>query len=258
MLRKIISLLAFLSLSSIGSIVNAQPLSAKSWLVSDTSGQIIRGENIDEVRSIASVTKLMTALIVLDARQDFDEYLSLSRKIQNRLPSKVKFTRETLLEISLVKSDNRASMTLCEHYPGGYDACIRAMNKKAESLGMTSTAFYDPTGLDNRNVSTARDLIKLVKAARTYGFIVDSSQKSSIKISVRKYWLIFNNTNPMVLKNPKSVIVSKTGYTTPAGGCIVLLLDTAHGDRVVVVLGSKNTRTRIPEAEFIAEMRDDQ
>lgn len=256
MLHKIVAVFLLFALPAHGRNVNEQSLSAKSWLVSDISGEIIRGENVDEVRAIASITKLMTAIVVLDAKQDFDEYLSLSKKIQNQLPSKVKFTRETLLEISLVRSDNRASMTLCEHYPRGYDACIVAMNKKAESLGMTRTAFYDPTGLDNRNVSTARDLIKLVKAARTYGFIIDSSQKSSIKISVRKYWLIFNNTNPMVVKNTRRVLVSKTGYTTPAGGCIVLLLDTAQGDRVVVVLGSKNTHTRIPEADFIADMKD--
>lgn len=257
MFNKIVIGVVLFALSYYGGNVNAQPLSAKSWLVSDIRGQVIRGEDIDAVRPIASITKLMTAMIVLDAKQDLDEYIELSRKLHNKLPAKIKLTRRTLIEMSLVKSDNRASMTLCEHYPGGFDACIRSMNRKASALDMSKTEFHDPTGLDNRNVSTARDLVNLVKAARSYGLIVDSSQKAQVKVSVRKYWLIFNNTNPMVVKNPKHVMVSKTGYTTPAGGCIVLLLDTAHGDRVVVVLGSKNTRTRIPEAEFIADMHDD-
>ncbi len=257
MLRKIISTLVFLALSIGWTNVNAKPLSAKSWLVSDLHGEVIRGEDIHTVRPIASITKLMTAIVVLDAQQDLDEYIELSQKLHNRLPAKIKLTRRTLLEMSLVKSDNRASMTLCEHYTQGYDACIRAMNRKAKSLNMPNTEFHDPTGLDNRNVSTAKDLISLVKASRSYGLIVDSSQKAKVQVSLKKYWLIFNNTNPMVVKHNRKVLVSKTGFTNPAGGCIVLLLDTVYGDRVVVVLGSKNTHTRIPEAEFIADMHDD-
>ena len=244
------------ALSYYGGNVNAQPLSAKSWLVSDIRGQVIRGENIDAVRPIASITKLMTAMVVLDAQQNLEEYVELSRKLSNRMPAKVKLTRRTLLEMSLIHSDNRASLTLCEHYPGGLDACLGAMNRKAQSLDMDQTEFHDPTGLDNRNVSTARNLINLVKAARGYGIIVDSSQKSQVRVEMKKYWLIFNNTNPMIVRNTRHVLVSKTGFTNPAGGCIVLLLDTAQGDRVVVVLGSRNTRTRIPEAEFIADMKD--
>lgn len=246
----------FFTLSGHGSYVNGQPLSAKSWLVSDVSGQVIRGENIDSVRPIASITKLMTAMVVLDARQDLEEYIELSKKLHNRMPLKIKLTRRTLLEMSLIHSDNRASLTLCEHYPGGLDACLRAMNRKAQNLNMDLTEFHDPTGLDNRNVSTARNLINLVKAARSYGIVVDSSQKAQVRVEMKKYWLIFNNTNPMIVKNTRHVLVSKTGFTNPAGGCIVLLLDTVQGDRVVVVLGSKNTRTRIPEAEFIADMKD--
>lgn len=257
MVRKVFSSLVFFTLLATWANVYSQPLSARSWLVSDVHGQVIRGENIDTVRPIASITKLMTVMVVLDAKQDLEEYLELSRKLQNRLPVKTKLTRRTLIEMSMVNSDNRASLTLCEHYPRGLDACLTAMNRKAEALNMSNTKFADPTGLNNNNVSTARDLVNLVKAARSYGIIVDASQQTQVRIKSNKYWVIFNSTNPMVVKHTRKVMVGKTGFTTPAGGCIVLLLDTTHGDRVVVVLGSKNTRTRIPEAEFIADMTDD-
>jgi len=249
--------LVFLALFGNWQDVHGKSVSAKSWLVSDLQGQIIRGEDIDAVRPIASITKMMTVMVVMDARQDLDEYIELSRKLSNRLPAKTKLTRRTLIEMSMVKSDNRASLTLCEHYPRGLAACISAMNAKAQALGMTSTRFTDPTGLDNNNVSTARDLISLIKAARAYGVIIDSSQKSQLRVRMNKYWLIFNNTNPMVVKNTKRVLIGKTGFTNPAGGCIVLLLDTEHGDRIVIVLGSENTRTRIPEAEFISDLKED-
>lgn len=236
-----------------GNAAKSQPVTAKSWLVSDLSGNIIASENIDELRPIASITKLLTAMVVLDAQQNMEEAITLVPGTKKR--SALSFTRRQLMEMSLVHSDNRASFVLCDYYPGGRDSCIAAMNNKAHSLGMIRTSMSDPTGLDNRNVSTARELILLTKAARTYGAIIDASKQTRVEIKLKKKWLFFNNTNPMIGKD-RRVIVSKTGFTNPAGGCIVLLLDTELGDRVVVVLGSKNTRTRIPEAEFIAKMEE--
>jgi D-alanyl-D-alanine endopeptidase (penicillin-binding protein 7) len=236
-----------------GNAIQSQTVTAKSWLVSDLSGKIIASENIDELRPIASITKLLTAMVVLDAEQNMDEAITLVPGTKKR--SGLSFTRRQLMEMSLVHSDNRASFALCDHYPGGRNSCIAAMNDKAHSLGMLRTSMSDPTGLDNRNVSTARELILLTKAARTYGPIIDAAKQQRVEIKLKKKWLFFNNTNPMIGKD-RRVIVSKTGFTNPAGGCIVLLLDTELGDRVVVVLGSKNTRTRIPEAEFIAKMEE--
>lgn len=229
----------------------AQPVTAKSWLVSDITGNIIASENIDELRPIASITKLITAMVVLDAQQDMDEVITLVPGTKKR-PG-LSFTRRQLMEMSLVHSDNRASFALCDHYPGGRGSCISAMNNKVHSLRMTRTSMSDPTGLDNRNVSTARELILLARASRTYGAIIDASKQARVEIKLKRKWLFFNNTNPMIGKD-RRVVVSKTGFTNPAGGCIVLLLDTEQGDRVVVVLGSKNTRTRIPEAEFISKL----
>ena len=235
------------------SLIQATPVTAKSWLVSDITGNIVASENIDELRPIASITKLITAMVVIDAQQDMDEVITLVAGTKKR-PG-VTFTRRQLMEISLVHSDNRASFVLCDHYPGGRNSCISAMNNKVHSLGMTRTSISDPSGLDNRNVSTARELILLVRAARTYGAIIDASKQARVEIKLKKKWLFFNNTNPMIGKD-RRVVVSKTGFTNPAGGCIVLLLDTEQGDRVVVVLGSKNTRTRIPEAEFISNIKE--
>ena len=216
----------------------AAKITAQSWLVADSSGNILKSENIEQVRPIASISKLMTAMVVLDAGQDLDEKVGV-------------YTRRELLQLALVKSDNKAAVQLCEHYPTGKDQCVRAMNMKASALGLDNTRFLEPTGLSVFNVSTARELITLVQTAQTYPDIVKASQTSQVKIKIRKKWLVFNNTNPIIGKR-HNFIVSKTGYISASGGCIVMMLDTDIGRRIVVVLGSKNTHTRIPEAEFIA------
>ena len=231
-------ILVYLVLAS--SCCYAKPfnITAQSWLVADSEGNIIDGENVSQIRSIASISKLVTTMIVLDANQDLNETIN-------------NYTRGQLIQLALVKSDNSAAQALCDHYPGGTSMCIYTMNKKMQSLGLTETRFFDPTGLSVFNVSTARELIKLVQTAQHYPEIVDASKTNQVKIKLKKKWLIFNNTNPIIGKR-HSFIVSKTGYIRASGGCIVMMLDTDVGRRIVVVLGSKNTHTRIPEAEFIA------
>ena len=224
---------------AIASPALAVKLTASSWIVADGSGNVIQSENPYEIRSIASISKLMTAMIVLDARQDLDEYIK-------------PYTRRELIQLALVKSDNHAADDLCNHYIGGRTSCVVAMNTKARELGLPNTHFTEPTGLSIMNVSTARELVTLVQAAQRYPEIVQASQSSQVKIQIKKKWLIFKNTNPIIGKR-HNFIVSKTGYIKASGGCIVMMLDTDVGRRIVVVLGSKNTHTRIPEAEFIAE-----
>ncbi len=255
MFRKIIIGLVFLTFFVSRSTFAGGFLTAESWLVSDPQGNLIRSENIDQVRSIASITKLLTVMTVLDANQSMDQQLALARAPRSHLPAKLKtLSRRTLIELAMVKSDNRAAQTLCEHYPGGIDSCIRDMNLKLQSLGMTNSVVYEPTGLDSRNVSTARELVQLVRAARVYGAVVEASQKTRVQIKIKKKYFFFTQTNPLVGKTQR-VIVSKTGWIRASGGCIVMLMDTDLGDRIVVVMGSKNTHTRIPEAEFISELR---
>ena len=236
MLKFILALLLALSPT-----VHAWPtITAKSWLVADETGKILQKSNPHEVRSIASITKLMTVIVVLDSSPDLDEYIK-------------PYTRKELIQLSIVHSDNRASERLCEFYPRGRDACVRAMNQKAKGLGMSATRFVDPTGLGVMNVSTANDLIKLVQAAKDYPEIVKASSMSQVKIKMKKKWLVFKNTNPIIGQR-HDFIVSKTGWIRAAGGCIVMMVDTDVGRRIVVVLGSKNTHTRIPEAEFISKI----
>ena len=217
----------------------ANAITAKSWLVADDSGNTIQGENTQEVRSIASITKLMTVMVVLDAKQNLNDRIG-------------DYTRKELIQIALVKSDNNAATKLCEYYPGGYKTCLAHMNSKAKSMGMMNTQFLDSTGLNVYNLSTAKDLILLVQESRKYAEILQASKMSQVKIKIKKKWLVFRNTNPIIGRDHR-VMISKTGYIGPAGGCIVMLMDTDVGKRIVIVLGSKNTHTRIPEAEFIVK-----
>jgi len=211
------------------------PISAKSWVVADVNGKIIKGANTNDLRSIASITKLITAMVVLDANQNLDE------KING-------ISRRQHLRLALIRSNNDSSDLLCEHYPGGYQACVNAMNAKARSLKMRDTSFVDASGLDDDNVSTSSSLIKLVLAAQQYPLIVKSSQTPKMRIKLDEGYYSYKNTNPLV---SKKFIVSKTGYIRAAGGCIALLMDTNKGRRVVVILGSKNTHTRIPEVRHL-------
>ena len=240
-MHRIVSLLVFLTFLYYGQASAAQSvrITASSWLVADGTGKIIQGENTKDVRSIASISKLMMAMIVLDAKQDLDEYIK-------------PYTRRELLQLSIVHSDNRATDILCNNYPGGRTNCVRALNTKADTLGLPNTRFTEPTGLSVFNVSTAEELVKMVMAASTYPEIVTASKTTAVKIKIKKKWLIFRNTNPIIGQR-HDFVISKTGYIRASGGCIVMMLNTDVGQRIVVVLGSKNTRTRIPEAEFIAQ-----
>jgi D-alanyl-D-alanine endopeptidase (penicillin-binding protein 7) len=241
-MRRIFSLLVFLTLiyNSQANATDIKPVSitAESWLVTDGSGKVIQGENTDQLRSIASITKLVTAMVVLDANQDLTENLK-------------PYTRGEMIQLALVKSDNKASLDLCKHYPGGTIPCVRAMNEKVKLLGMTRTRFIEASGLSVMNVSTAEELVKIVIEAAKYPEIILASRTSKIKIKIKKKWLVFKNTNPIIGQR-HDFVVSKTGFINASGGCIVMMLDTEIGRKIVVVLGSKNTHTRIPEAEFIS------
>lgn len=241
----------FLKKTAIASILfatiscGATTITAKSWLVADGKGNILKGVHTTDVRSIASISKLMTVMVVLDAGQ------SLSEVIPVKLYGK-EHDRQTLIDLAIVKSDNHAARLLCEYYPGGFTTCINAMNHKAHELQMENTKFADPTGLTVMNVSTAEELIKLVIAASTYSKIVDASNKSTVSVASKKNNIVFHNTNPTVGHSP--FLVSKTGFINRSGGCIVMMLNTINGIRTVVLLGSKNTKTRIPEANLLASL----
>ena len=219
-------------------------VTAKSWLVADENNKIIGSKDTETVRSIASITKLMTAMVVLKAGLNLNQQIPYSKGVL--------LTRKQLLEISIVRSDNHAANLLCHSYYGGYKKCVEAMNLLAWEYGMLHTTFVDSTGLLAGNTSTAQDLLVLLNRAEEFPLIVESSAKTKVEIKIKKKWLVFKNTNPLVGRNHE-FIITKTGTTSAAGGCIVFTAKTDTGIRRVVVLGSKNGRTRIPEAEFIFE-----
>ena len=221
-------------------------ITAKSWLVADEHGSVIEGTNVEAIRSIASITKLMAVIVVLRSGAPLEELLPV--KLYNR-----PVTRQQLMEHALVRSDNTAAKMLCDTYPQGYHRCVIDMNREAQRLGMENTLFTDPTGLYNTNVSTAKDLVKLVLSAATYSPIVQMSNMPRVEMpGSNKKVVIGPNTNPLVGAG-MNFVVSKTGYIRDSGGCIVMIVETLKGLRTVILLGSSSIKTRIPEAKTLAE-----
>ena len=197
-------------------------VSAKSYIVTDNEEKVIIESNADTPRPIASITKLMTAIVVLDANQDLEEDVPIVFKnhdyLHSKIPKSVKtLKRKELINLAIVKSDNLAAQTLCENYPGGLDRCIAEMNHKAFNLHMTQTHYEDPTGLNEKNVSSAKDLAKLVIHAKNYSELIEASGKSQVEIKARKSWFRVGNTNPLV-RDTNDIIISKTGFITASGG----------------------------------------
>lgn len=232
-----------------------------SALVMDiNTGKTLYQKNPAQVRPIASLTKLMTALVVLDARQNLNQTLTIDQNDRDNLKhtySRVrmgtKVTRRDALHLALMSSENRMASALARHYPGGRSAFIRAMNNKARQLGMRNSRFYDSTGLSTRNVSTARDLAKLITAAYRQPLIRQFTQDTNkeMRFSTPAYSLMFNNTNPLV-KNPDwDVRLSKTGYTDEAGRCLLMRAKPDRQELAIVLLNSVGKRTPIGDANRI-------
>lgn len=218
------------------------------------SNKYLHNKNINQTRPIASITKLMTAMVVLDSNPDLQEKLSLSKKVKSSLPRQ-QYTRISLLNAMLVKSDNGAAETLAENYPGGRSVFIGEMNRHAFSYGMISTHFDDPTGLSSSNQSTAIDVATMVNKAGSYKLIrAISVQKQVIidakfKKKIRK--IVLPNTNTHILVEFDSVVVSKTGFTNPAGYCVALMVEEKGSRTIIVVLGANNKYDRIKKVEHV-------
>ena len=237
-------------------VIPSNHILATSYVVQDLdSGEIIAERNSTEVRSIASITKLMTAMVVIDAGQDLNELIDVKpvRGIHSRL-SNSKLSRSELMLLALMSSDNLAAKTLAIHYPGGEDHAILAMNHKAHSLSMTNTAFADPTGLYSENVSTGRDLVKLLAAAENYPLLKRYSTKESYRIEIagkkRSKIVDFHTTNKLILSMPE-IVISKTGWIRNSGGCLVMGIHDRGRRLAVILLNSKNTHTRFRDGELL-------
>lgn len=232
--------------------LTAQADSALLYNLSQNRVEMAR--NADQVRSIASITKLMTAMVTLDYDKDLSRKLMLNNRVGTFLPRQ-EYTREQLLNAMLVKSDNGAAETLASDYPGGRSAFIARMNYQASLWGMAKTNFVDPSGLGVFNTSTVRDVTNLVHTASGYWFIRETSNKKQVAFDTKYKKKIrtinLAHTSGDLLFTFDSVLISKTGLTSAAGWCVGMLAEHHGNQYIVVVLGSKNKKERLDTVKEI-------
>ena len=216
--------------------------SGSALVVDEQSNQVLLSKNADDVRPIASLTKLMTAAVILDAHLPMDQIIEITdddidtlKWSSSRLRPGMKLSREELLKLALMSSENRAAHALARTYPGGMDAFMQAMNRKAVELGMTHTHYLDPTGLSPQNESTAHDLAILVKAVYAYPLIREFSTHPKSTVDVGNRELKYRNTDHLIFNSGWDILLQKTGYINEAGHCLVLNT-VVQGRKVIVVL----------------------
>ena len=240
--------------------------SAAALIVDQRTGTSLYAKNDTQVLPIASITKLMTALVVLDAELPMDEQIEIGesdvdrvKQSASRLRVGTLLTRETLLQLALMASENRAASALSRVYPGGKPRFIAAMNRKAIALGMQHTHFNDATGLNSGNVSTARDLVQLVRAAGLNPYIRAYTTSASLDVTSGTRQLRFNNTNPLLREQRPvnasmwQIGLSKTGFIEEAGHCLVMRALVAGQDVVIVLLNSQGKYTRIGDSNRVRQ-----
>lgn len=239
-------------------LLNAQAAA----IMNANTGQILFQKNMNSVRSIASISKLMAAMVVLDARLDMGQTITITeaeidrlKGTGSRLSIGTELTRTQLLHLGLMSSENRAIHALARTYPGGMSVFVQAMNAKAQSLGMRHTRFYEPTGLDPRNVSTASDLLLMAQAADRYPQIRQFSTAKSGQVytsagRVQQY----QNSNALVREGRWNISVQKTGYIREAGRSMVLKTQMGRDPIIMVVLGSSTSTTRVNDARTLGSM----
>lgn len=232
--------------------------SSSALVLDQTNGQPLVEKMPDAVVPIASISKLMTAMVVLDAKQDLNEVITIGEEdvdglkgTRSRLPVGTTMTRETAMLLALMSSENRAAHALGRHYPGGLHAFVQAMNRKAQALGMRRSSFEEPTGLSSNNVSTAHDLARMVTAAARYPEIRMFSTTAEAKLELNGRIQTFGNTNALVRSDNWQIGLSKTGYIAEAGRCLVMQAWVADKPVVIVLLDSEGKMTRVGDANRI-------
>jgi D-alanyl-D-alanine endopeptidase (penicillin-binding protein 7) len=240
-------------------LVRDLKLKSSSVLIIDQSdSSVLYSRHSDVPMPIASITKLMTALVVLDANQPLDEPIQITDADRglpkggfSRLSVGTTLTRGDLMHLALMSSENRAAHALGNNYPGGMPAMVAAMNAKAAELGMVSSHFVDPTGLSSQNVASPEDLSKLVIAASHNPSIREYSTDSHYAVKVRRHMVEFHNTDNLVANPAWNIIVQKTGYITEAGKCLVMAAVIEGRSVVIVLLDSMGKYTRVADAKRI-------
>jgi D-alanyl-D-alanine endopeptidase (penicillin-binding protein 7) len=228
-------------------------------LVQDAaSGETLIAKNSEAVLPIASITKLMTAVVLLERGLDMNARVAISgddqdmvKGTRSRLRNGTMLTRSELLLLALMSSENRAAASLARTYPGGTEAFVGMMNQKAKTLGMTDSRFVDPTGLSSANVASAQDLGRLVRAAYAHPVIREFSTRETAHVEVFGRSLDYRNTNGLVRGGGWDIALQKTGYISEAGRCLVMRVRVARKDLVVVLLDSWGKYSRIGDANRI-------
>ncbi|EOJ5999783.1 D-alanyl-D-alanine endopeptidase [Cronobacter sakazakii] len=240
-------------------IAAAEPqiASGSAMIVDLRTNEVLFSSHPDLVRPIASITKVMTAMVVLDASLPLDEMLTVDishtpemKGIYSRVRLNSQISRKNMLLLALMSSENRAAASLAHHYPGGYDAFIRAMNAKAKALGMRNTHFVEPTGLSIHNVSTARDLTKLLIATKQYPLIgqLSTTREEMATFSNPTYTLPFRNTNHLVYRDNWNIQLTKTGFTNAAGHCLMMRTLIKNRPVTLVVMDAFGKYTHFADA----------
>ncbi|MDD5250467.1 MAG: D-alanyl-D-alanine endopeptidase [Rhodocyclaceae bacterium] len=230
-----------------------------SALVQDQiTGAALFEKNSNTVVPIASISKLMTAMVALDAKPSLSEVLTVSEEdvdslkgTHSRLRVGTRLTREEMLNLALMSSENRAASALSRNYPGGREAFVAAMNRKCQALGLADTQFADPTGLTASNVSSARDLAKMVAAAYEYPLIRQFTTATEREVVIAGRPQLFHNTNSLVKSPSWEIGLSKTGYINEAGKCLVMQTWINNKPTIIVLLDSWGKMTRIGDANRI-------
>lgn len=234
--------------------------SEKALVINQNTGEVVYAKNTNITSPIASITKLMTAMVMLDAGQPLDEVIYISdqdvdyvKYTHSRLAVGLGLPRGEMLQLALMSSENRAASALASNYVGGQAAFVKAMNAKALSLGLFNTHFDDPTGLESSNVSTAEDLVKMVEAAYQYPEIREATTSSSREVYLegRNNPLNFNNTNGLVRAGQWEIGLSKTGFINEAGRCLVMQAMIGGEPMIMVLLDSNGKFTRIGDANRV-------
>lgn len=235
------------------------PLHSQHAIVyEESSGKVLLEKNSRDIVSIASLTKLMTAMVVLDARQDMHELIAIDeadvdviKNSSSRVPVGALLPRSTVLQLALMSSDNRAAAALARTYPGGNAAFLAAVRQKIAVLDMRHTTIAEPTGLSPHNISTATDLVKLATAASYYPDIARLSTHTEDVVDMNGHTEHFRNTNRLIGQPNWDIQLSKTGFTREAGRCLVMRMNAAGRQVVVVLLNAKDSLARMADAENI-------
>ncbi|MBI1889149.1 MAG: D-alanyl-D-alanine endopeptidase [Burkholderiales bacterium] len=237
------------------------PLDLKSnvaLVVDQTSSEVLFEKNAGVALPIASITKLMTALVVIESHQNMDEILEISEEDVDRLKNSgsrlkvgTQLSRATMLHLALMSSENRAASALGRYYPGGLPAFVAGMNAKARSLGMLDTRFVDSNGLSSSNVASARDLAKLVTAAQRYPVLCQYSTDTEYVVETGGRPLHYKNTNHLVSNPAWEIGLQKTGYISEAGRCLVMQAMIEGRAVVMIFLDSKGKQSRLADASRI-------